>query len=135
MPKPDKTQTALFRSAFPQLPEPTHLFGSLLISMQDMPDVKGIRICRAGLHLGEIRGKAAVPDHAAALCFRTSGIQATDLNAEEAVRYCTGEIIPGNAAGWTLMRQHGISIGWGKGSDGTIKNHYPKGLRNRNLIP
>lgn len=135
LPKPDKTQTALFRSAFPDLPEPTHLLGSLLISMPEMPDVKGIRIFRAGLHLGEIRGKAAVPDHAAALCFRTSGIQATNLNADDAVRFTAGESIPGKASGWTLMYWQGLALGWGKGSEGMIKNHYPKGLRNQKLIP
>ena len=135
LPKPGKTEAALFSSAFPSLPEPTHLFGKVMISMPEMPDVKGIRICRAGLHLGEIRGKAAVPDHAAALCFRTSGIQATDMNADEAVRYAAGETIPGCTAGWTLMRRHGLIAGWGKGGDGMIKNHYPKGLRNKKLIP
>lgn len=135
LPKPEKTQTALFRSAFPALPEPTHLFGNVLISMPEMPDVKGIRICRAGLHLGEIRGKTAIPDHAVALCFRTSGIQAADLNADEAVRYVAGETIPGSEAGWTLMRRYGLAVGWGKGSEGMIKNHYPKGLRNQKLIP
>ena len=135
LPKPDKTPAALFRSAFPQLPEPTHLFGRILISLPDMPDVKGLRIFRAGLHLGEIRGKTAVPDHAAALCFRTAGIQAADLNADEAVRYTAGETIPGSFAGWTLMRWHGLAVGWGKGGEGIIKNHYPKGLRNQKLIP
>ena len=135
LPKPTKAELTLFRSAFPHLPEATHLFGMMLINQPDLPDVKGIRICRAGLHLGEIRGKAVVPDHAAALCFRTSGIQATDLNADEAVRFTGGEAIPGNTAGWTLMRWQGLTVGWGKGSGGIIKNHYPKGLRNQKLIP
>lgn len=135
LPKPDKTESKLFSSAFPSLPEPTHLFGKVMISMPEMPEVKGIRIFRAGLHLGEIRGKAAIPDHAAALCFRTSGIQAAELNADEAVRYASGEIIPGESAGWTMMRWKGLTIGWGKGSEGMIKNHYPKALRNQKLIP
>lgn len=135
LPKPDKIDSKLFSSVFPQLPEPTHLFGKIMISMPEMPDVKGIRVCRAGLHLGEIRGKAAIPDHAAALCFLTSGIQAADLNADEAVRYTAGETIPGGSSGWTMMRWNGLAIGWGKGSEGMIKNHYPKGLRNQKLIP
>ena len=135
LPKPDKAQTALFSNAFPPLPEPTHLLGKILISMPEMPDVKGIRICRAGLHLGEIRGKAAIPDHAAALCFRTSGFQTSDMNADVAIRYVSGETIPGSTVGWTLMCRHGLAVGWGKGSEGMIKNHYPKGIRNQKLIP
>ena len=106
-----------------------------MISVRELPELKGIRVYRAGLHLGEIRGKTAVPDHAAAICFRTTGITVTDMNAEEACNYIAGLTISGDAEGWTLMRWQGLAAGWGKGSGGMIKNHYPKGLRSPNLIP
>jgi NOL1/NOP2/fmu family ribosome biogenesis protein len=31
--------------------------------------------------------------------------------------------------GWTLVAVDGLSLGWGKVSQGRMKNHYPKGLR------
>ena len=52
-----------------------------------------------------------------------------DLSGEQALRYAAGETIPGDAEGWVLLRYEGLTLGWGKGSGGTIKNHYPKGLR------
>ena len=42
------------------------------ISNPDAPEVEGLRVLRIGLHLGEIRGKTAIPDHAAAVCFQAS---------------------------------------------------------------
>ena len=35
------------------------------------------------------------------------------------------------ASGWTLVQVDGHSLGWGKTSAGTLKNHYPKGLRRK----
>ena len=135
MPKPPLAVMKQFETAFPDLPKPTHLFGKTLINCSQLPDLKGIRIYRAGLHLGEIRGKSVIPDHAAALCIYKKDIQTTDLNSETAVKYISGETVPGDAEGWTIMRYQGLNIGWGKGSGGVIKNHYPKGLRDAHIIP
>ena len=133
-PAASKAESAIFRRAFPTLPEATHLFGNTLVSLSEVPDVKGIRILRTGLHLGEVRGRIAIPDHAAALCFRTTGINAFDMTPEQAKRYMAGETIEADADGWVLMRSQGLAAGWGKGSNGTIKNHYPKGLRGIRFI-
>ena len=59
----------------------------------------------------------------------------TDLTPDEAVRYLAGEAIPGESEGWNLMRYQGLALGWGKGSEGMIRNHYPKGLRRTHLLP
>ena len=135
LPKPSKEELTALTVAFPTFPKPTHKLGKTLAYMPELPDLQGIKVIRTGLHLCEIRGKTAVPDHAAALCFRVPEIQQTDLSPDEAVRFTAGETIPGNAEGWTLMRYRGLAIGWGKSSDGVIKNHYPKALRNVHLIP
>jgi NOL1/NOP2/sun family putative RNA methylase len=124
-----------FMSAFPMLPEPTHLFGNTLIHMPEFPDIQGIRILRVGLHLGEIRGKNIFPDYAAALCMRQPEIISLDLGMAEIGKYLAGEEIPGNTEGWTLIRYQGLSVGWGKGSGGKIKNHFPKGLRGNWYLP
>ena len=100
-----------------------------------MPDLKGVRVQRIGLHLGEVKGKVSVPDHAAALCFRSPETNSVDLESEEAVKYMAGETIPGDAEGWILLRYYGLAVGWGKGSEGMIKNHYPKGLRGHLFVP
>lgn len=127
------TERDAFSSAFPSFPEATHLFGRILVSVGELPDLKGIRCMRIGLHLGEMRGKAAVPDHAAALCFRLPEVRHMEISPDEAVKYMAGETIPGESKGWVLIRCLGLNIGWGKGSVGVIKNHYPKGLRNTRI--
>ena len=127
---PSGAEYNVFRSAFPSFPEPTHIFGNTYISVPKLPDLNGIRSIRIGLHLGETRGKTAVPDHAAALCFRSPAVRQMTISPEQAVKYISGETIPGEAEGWVLVRCLDLNIGWGKGSGGVIKNHYPKGLRN-----
>ena len=57
------------------------------------------------------------------------------MSPEEAKRFLAGETIPGSEEGWILMKYKGIPAGWGKGSGGIIKNHYPKGLRGPYYIP
>ena len=129
VPAASQNDSAIFAAAFPGLPAATHQFGNTLVSIRELPDLKGIRALRVGLHLGEVRGKNAFPDHAAALCFRAPGTRTHDMNPDEAVRFLAGETIPGCEEGWTLMMYKGIPAGWGKGSGGIVKNHYPKGLR------
>ena len=125
----------VFEKQFPELPKATHLFGRTLAAVPSLPDMKGIKVLRTGLHLGEVKGKAAVPDHAAALCFRTDGMLSIDLSSGDAVKYMAGETLPGDIQGWVLLRYRNMVLGWGKGSDGIIKNHYPKGLRRIRLLP
>ena len=45
------------------------------------------------------------------------------------MRYLSGQTLPCEASGWTLVTVGGLSLGWGKASGGVMKNHYPKGLR------
>ena len=115
------------------LPPPTGRLGSVLYSLPNAPDVRGIPVLRMGLHLGEIRGKVSAPDHAAALCFQPPDAPVMDLSGEEALRYLAGESLEGAGRGWMLLRYRGLVLGWGKGSEGRIRNHYPKGLRNGRL--
>ena len=115
------------------LPPPTGRMGSVLFSLPDAPDVRGIQVLRIGLHLGEIRGKVSTPDHAAALHFRPPDAPVMDLSGEEALRYMAGESLEGEGRGWILLRYRGLVLGWGKSSEGRIRNHYPRGLRNSRL--
>ena len=54
---------------------------------------------------------------------------------EEAEKYLHGDVLQtsderlSTSKGFILVCYNGLSLGWGKITNGTIKNHYPKGLR------
>jgi len=57
-------------------------------------------------------------------------IENLKVNDEQILQYLRGNTInTGNSRGWVLVCVEGIPIGWGKESNGVLKNHYPKGLR------
>lgn len=113
---------------------PNALFGATLVSMEEIPDLKGIQVLRLGLHLGQVRGKILIPDHAAAVGMCKPEMAETEMTESEALRFLKGETIAGEIYGWTLMTWQGLVLGWGKGSDGQVRNHYPKGLRSEKII-
>lgn len=133
--RPETAMTAAMKRIFPLFPEADYLFGKTLVSFSGCPDVDGIRVLRAGLHLGECRGNIFIPDHAAAMSITDPGTQTLELTPDDVKRYIAGETICSDQDGWILLRYQGISIGWGKGSGGIIRNHYPKGLRKLHIIP
>ncbi len=96
----------------------------------EMPDLKGLKVLRPGLALGEERKDRFLPDHALALWLDTCG-NVQDYDPEEkAIRdYLHGLVTPSAKKGWCLVTTGGKSIGWGKGDGTVLKNHYPKGLR------
>ncbi len=130
LPRPDRNTERIFRKQFPYLPAPDYRLGNTLISLPPCPDLQGLRILRAGLHLGEVRNGVAFPDHAAAMSFAVRCPNEKELTGDEAERFIAGETVSGDETGWMILRGCGLALGWGKGSGGTIRNHYPKGLRN-----
>ena len=130
----DRETAGIWNEAGSGIPEANARIGQTLVRVTEIPDLKGIRVLRLGLHLAEIRGKILIPDHAAAVAGCPETPAGTELTTEEALRYLAGESLAGDAAGWTRMIHDGYVLGWGKGSGGQIKNHYPKGLRNSRLI-
>ncbi len=116
------------------LPEADGRFGSTLYSLPGAPDLRGIQVLRMGLHLGEVRGGVLIPDHALALSMNPLQAPEKALTGEEALAYLAGESLEGGEKGWVRMTWRGLALGWGKGSEGRIRNHYPKGLRNAQLI-
>ena len=116
--------------------ENVYRLGDRLISTALCPDIRGIRTLRTGVHLGSFRGKTLIPDHAAARAITgIRPLRTCELTADEALRYLNGETLPREIKGWTAVRREGMALGWAKGSDGMLKNHYPKGLRRSHLIP
>lgn len=104
----------------------------LYLIPEQMISLKGIKITRAGLHLGTRKKNRFEPAHALAMALSPKDCtQHTECSYDIAVRYLHGETIPCNAEfqSWTLVCYQGISLGWGKAQNGVLKNHYPKGLR------
>ena len=103
---------------------------SLFWAPEAMPDIRGVRVLRPGLELGELKKDRFVPAHALALWLKTADVT-LDLpgDSREIAAYMHGETVPASVRGWCLVTVDGYSIGWGKGDANVLKNHYPKGLR------
>lgn len=97
---------------------------------EELPELQGLRVLRAGLELGGLRKGRFEPSHALALWSR-SAARTAELppDGQEVLRYLRGETLPGGEAGWTQVTTGGLGLGWAKCSGGILKNHYPKGLR------
>lgn len=92
---------------------------------------EGVKIVRAGLLLGEVKGSRFEPAHALALAGRdTPFLQRCELSFDEAMRYLKGEtLFKDTEKGYGAATYMGHALGLYKASDGMLKNHYPKGLR------
>ncbi len=122
---------AFCREAGVQYPEGKLLaFGeNLYVVPEELPELDGLKVLRAGLELGQVRKGRLEPAHGWALWLKDAGSVA-ELSRDEVGRYLRGETVPGSQTGWTLVRIDGLSLGWAKGSGGVLKNHFPKALRN-----
>lgn len=120
------------------------LFSEQLYLMPaEMPEPDGLKVVRAGLHLGVCKKNRFEPSHALAMCLHLEEVRQSvelsqgDGKAEdsekygEALKYLHGETVSCDCGqkGWTLVCVDGFSLGWGKAQNGVVKNHYPKGLR------
>lgn len=114
-------------------------FGEQLYLMpQGMPSIKGLKVLRAGLHLGTLKKNRFEPSHALALALKRADVKhrmelcaEADKNDTSVINaYLNGQTLNYEGEkGWYLMTCGGYSIGWGKLAGQIMKNHYPKGLR------
>ena len=107
------------------------MFGqSLYWAPAEMPDIRGVKVMRPGLELGEVKKDRFEPAHALALWLDSCATtQDFAWDSAEVRAYMHGETVPTTQNGWCLVTVDGFSIGWGKGDGKVLKNHYPKGLR------
>ncbi len=94
----------------------------------------GLKVIRAGLHLGTRKKNRFEPAHALAMALHPEDtVQSLECTTDEAIQYLKGDVINCNTKlkSWVLVCYQGISLGWGKANNGILKNHYPKGLRIR----
>ena len=88
-------------------------------------------IKKAGVSVGELKGKDFIPAHEYALSYLPLDIfNRVDLDKEQALSYlrradfnCSGE------KGWNLMRYNGLGLGWAKILPNRINNYYPQEWR------
>ena len=108
-------------------------FGSnLYLTSGQMPGLRGLKVLRSGLHLGELKKNRFEPSHALALALCPRDVcNVWNLKTDsDAYAYLNGQTFPAQGEkGWYLVCLDGFSLGWGKLSGGIMKNHYPKGLR------
>ena len=98
---------------------------------KDMPSIEGLRVLRAGLHLGTLRKNRFEPSHALAMTLKKEAAKrSVELTDAQAKAYLGGMTLDCDGEkGWYLMTYQGYSIGWGKLAGQIMKNHYPRGLR------
>ena len=103
----------------------------LYLVPEKFPALKGLKVLRLGLHLGTLKKNRFEPSHSLALFLKKEDVlNCTDIGTEDAVRFINGQTLNVNGnKGWHLICVNGYSLGFGKLSQGIMKNHYPKGLR------
>lgn len=116
------------------------VFGEQLYLLPpEMPDFKGLKVLRPGLHLGTFRKNRFEPSHAWAMALKPEDVflhRDLKSTSPEIVAFLRGETLADRESGsvkkgWVLMTVDGYSIGWSKLAGGMLKNHYPKGLRRK----
>ena len=106
-------------------------FGQTLYwAPEELPALRGLKVLRPGLELGEVKKGRFDPAHALALWLRDCRNTAVfPGESDEIARYLHGDVVPCSKRGWCLVCADSYTIGWGKGDGNVLKNHYPKGLR------
>ena len=87
-----------------------------------------------GTAAGEVIKDRFQPHHHLFSAFGKSFLRKAELtsDSDDATKYLRGETIDTDAAdGWCAVFIDGCPAGGGKAVGGVLKNHYPKGLRNR----
>lgn len=105
----------------------------LFILPENLPDIKGLGVIRAGVLAGEFRKKRFEPAHALFMSAKTDNVKRVlNLSGDDKriSDFLSGfEIDCDCENGYTAAAYHGIILGFGKTSDQRLKNKYPKGLR------
>lgn len=99
----------------------------------------GLKVPRAGLHLGDVRKGRFEPAHALAVALNAAEaaprVWTLGEDSPLAAAFLRGETleVPATLRGWHLVTlacgEGQYPLGWGKASGGQLKNHLPKGLR------
>lgn len=118
------------------------MFGEQLYRLPDMEvDIKGLKVQRAGLHIGEFKKQRFEPSHSLALALKLSeakNVVKLTWDDPQTTGFFNGQSVMLSdeqtaecKKGWALVCVDGYPAGWGKVNGAQVKNQYPKGLRNK----
>ncbi len=98
----------------------------LYLLPEDLPDMRGIKVVRPGLYLGEVKGAKFEPSQALAMALRSddfSGTVSFDSESRQVSDYLAGlSFDAGTAEGYNLFCCDGHPLGFGKTVNGRMKN-------------
>lgn len=100
----------------------------------DLPDLRGLRILRNGLLLGEYKKNRFEPSQALACALKAdeySNVYNLSVDDERVIRYlkCESIDLPDAKDGFVLITCNGYSLGFAKVKKGNFKNKYLPGWR------
>lgn len=111
----------------------TEISGKLYALPEEAPDLKGIRVVRGGLFLGELKNKRFEPSHVLALAYPKEMFKEIiewSINDESVIRYLKGEtVLCDRPKGYYVICVDGYPLGWVKAQNGMLKNQYPPSWR------
>lgn len=111
----------------------TEISGKLYSIPEDAPELKGVRVIRGGLLLGELKNKRFEPSHVLTLAYPKEmfkNIIEWRLEDEAIMRYLKGEtILQDEPKGYYVVCVEGYPLGWVKAQKGMLKNQYPPSWR------
>lgn len=96
------------------------------------PQTSGVKILKAGIKAGEIKGNRFVPNHDLFMSSDINNIRSVlnlSVDDNRIYDFLKGLEIDCDLKGYVAVAVEGIITGFGKASNGKLKNHYPKGLR------
>ena len=128
---------AFFEKAMQTIPKAIpRLVGENIVLISHGMPVPPNSIFSAGVLLGEIRKGIFTPSHQFFSAYGNDFKSKAELGENERAceAYLRGEELEapiGSSDGWCAVTYNGAVIGGAKISGGRMKNHYPKGLRNK----
>ena len=106
--------------------------GHLYAIKKNFPELKGIRVLRNGLYLGEVRKNRFIPSYSLALTLIKEDVKRSydySCDSEEIKKYIHGETLEGTGnKGFGVIFVDGYPLSFYKESN-QVKNLFPKGLR------
>lgn len=106
--------------------------GYLYAVKKNFPELKGIRVLRNGLYLGEVRKNRFIPSYSLALTLTKQDVKRSydyPSESEEIKKYIHGETLEGTGEkGFGVIFVDGYPLSFYKESN-QVKNLFPKGLR------
>ncbi|MBQ1392742.1 MAG: RsmB/NOP family class I SAM-dependent RNA methyltransferase, partial [Lachnospiraceae bacterium] len=98
-------------------------------------DMKGYRVLRSGLYLGDLKKNRFEPSQSLAMALKieeydqTVNFSSDDINVRKYLKGETLEFSDNDATGLFLICVDGFPLGWAKANKGKLKNKYHSGWR------